>query len=1345
MIPTKKYFNLLLLLSILLPFGGESQNSNHYAFELLTENNRTNFGDVHNLYQDSAGVIWLGVYGIGLANYYGDEIKRFYLPNEGKFSQQNNVFIADDNILALNYTDKVCLFDAIKERITDTISIGSSMRVTGSIKSTAFYKHNNQNIYLWGSHSSGVKDSLGIISYRIISSSNKKPFTTLSRQALFTYGAPLLLNIETEVIYKTLDGLEVMNLDGEILRKFQINENILTNMNSLNIAIDEKNNLWYSSKFEYKSNDGKGRYSGYLYKLSYDFKEIDSIKTEVPTESYMVNDFLNEANFLKAIEVADSKVFITQNTYFDIQEGRVESINTQGIFNIDLKSINGFYTSLVDRHGVIWMGGGNNFGKLVPLGNSAYLLPSISTRNFIEDSKGIIYGTDNRYNPATQKIIDSTEWINNWYHAILKKDIIHFGRAKIDLRSQKSSKIRYNPELNAGELILEDDKGQIWQIGWDKDKIFITQNGRDSLVNTILISEFQEKPVELNDWYLRPSDKSIWLGTYGQGIFIFDSNNHTYTRFDNSATSKIPLKNNIVTCFYEDVQQNIWFGHGMGLSCISSDLDKITHYQIHPDIPDSHLIYGILPDDDGDHLWLSSDHGIYKFDMRNGTFFDFPLHEYMMDLEYNRSSYFKGSNGQLYFGSANSKLPTVSFFPDSLDYYYNNVDFSAKIIISDLKKHFHVTDSVITTSMHLQDLIEIKMLPGDQYFELLYFTSDFRNPDEVYYSHFLEGYDNSWSSPAKSKNHVRYENLPSGDYTLYLSGSLSKNQTQSNLRKIKIYVLPYWYETWWAKAFFLLIMILTLYAIYKINMNRQLERLESKRIKELDKFKSQVYTNITHEFRTPLTVILGMNDNITGHDSEKSLIKRNANQLLKLINQLLDLAKLDDAKLKMEMTSGDILAFIKIQTESFYPLANKKGIHLKYNSNNHVANVMFDELKMQQIIYNLISNAIKFTPEGGAISVSTSAIKNKNTIDLSINIKDNGIGINKSDLPYIFDRFYQSTQNKSNGKISTEGTGIGLALTKELVATMGGNIKVTSQINQGAEFQIYFPLQIADSGLLKNTINNQSNNQSNNPKKEKERSRKTDFTDLPSLLIIEDNDDVVTYLTSILEGDYVISIATDGQKGINKAMETIPDLIISDVMMPEKDGYQVCKTLKNDERTSHIPIVMLTAKIDFESKIDGFESGADAYLSKPFNKTELLIRLNKLHELRANMKKFYIGINDRPKTSNAKSKEEEFLLKLRNIVTNNLDNTGFTIPEFSKAAFFSHTQLYRKIKALTDQTPSQFISDIRLTEASKMIKSSNLSISEIAFAVGYSDPGYFTKMFKNKYGQSPSEYRLSDI
>lgn len=541
------------------------------------------------------------------------------------------------------------------------------------------------------------------------------------------------------------------------------------------------------------------------------------------------------------------------------------------------------------------------------------------------------------------------------------------------------------------------------------------------------------------------------------------------------------------------------------------------------------------------------------------------------------------------------------------------------------------------------------------------------------------------------------------------------------------------------------------------------KKAEADHLTELDDIKTKFYTNITHEFRTPLTVILGLTNPSVKFTSARikdsiPLIRRNGIRLLQLVNQMLDLSKLEANSMQVNYVQSNIIPFIHNVIEPFTHLANKKNIEFQFLTELNELIIDFDLEKMESILSNILSNALKFTPHAGSIKLYLSIFSNKkNTTNfgyspipefefnssniLKIQVEDNGPGIKSEELPHIFERFYQV---ETNSLTHNEGSGIGLLLVKELVDLLSGKLFISSSPGKGTKLTLLLPISrkaaytdYKELGLQKKLIDE---NQTTFPISAEEVSI---TKELPLLLIIEDNNDVADYIHSVVEKRYQVLRAKNGTLGINEALEQIPDIIISDILMPEKDGYEVCSVLKKDFRTSHIPIVLLTAKTDKESQITGFEKGADAYIAKPFDPRELLIRLQKLIEIRETLRAKYktLALVSDLNVKEAKDPEEQFLLKTQNILSKCHSEDNFSSDELSKQLGVSRSQLFRKLKALTGLSATHLINFYRLSVAKQKIKNTGLNISEIAYEVGFKDPAYFTRLFSKEFGNSPTSFR----
>lgn len=553
----------------------------------------------------------------------------------------------------------------------------------------------------------------------------------------------------------------------------------------------------------------------------------------------------------------------------------------------------------------------------------------------------------------------------------------------------------------------------------------------------------------------------------------------------------------------------------------------------------------------------------------------------------------------------------------------------------------------------------------------------------------------------------------------------------------------------------LLVIALQIYSSYRRRtLELRAESREAGRLAELDAFKSRFFTNISHEFRTPLTVILGMAGQLksrlgaaTGGEAEvvraAAFIQRNGEHLLRLINQILDLAKLEANTLKLNYIQGDLSTFLPYLAESLHSLADERGVVLRVEAPETPVWMDYDPERLRQVVHNLVSNAIKFTAKGGEVLLRVF----ETGPTLKFVVSDTGIGIAPEDLPHVFDRFYQASNAE---KIGAGGSGIGLSLTRELVRAMGGEITVSSTPGKGTAFTVTLPVRNRAETAAEPIIAATSPGRATPPLP----SLPAENADeLPALLIIEDNSDVAEYLRSCLHDQYHLMLAANGREGIEKALENVPDLILSDVMMPEKDGLDVCKALKNDARTSHIPIVLLTAKADVESRLAGLRRGADAYLAKPFVEEELRITVANLLEIRRKLQEKYRAADfGLPAAEPAEAQapgsvfdlEDAFLQKTIALIDENLDDAEFGNAELSRNMLMSESQLHRKIKALTNLSLSVFIRSIRLRRGRALLQTSDLAVSEIAYAVGFTDPAYFSRTFSTEFGIAPTAIRKKE-
>jgi signal transduction histidine kinase/DNA-binding response OmpR family regulator len=613
-----------------------------------------------------------------------------------------------------------------------------------------------------------------------------------------------------------------------------------------------------------------------------------------------------------------------------------------------------------------------------------------------------------------------------------------------------------------------------------------------------------------------------------------------------------------------------------------------------------------------------------------------------------------------------------------------------------------------------------------------------------------------------NRNFAHYTNVSPGDYVFCVKGSNNNGVWNEEGVSIRIIITPPWWQTWWSYTIYACFLVGLIYILRRYELNRQrlkhnweLKQMEAEKYKEIDRMKSRFFANISHEFRTPLTLIVGPAKDISEKTKDvdikrrAGIIKRNASRLYGLVNQLLDLSKLEAGELKLKASIGNIVSFVKGITLSFESIAERKDITLKVNTTKEEIETYFDKDKMAKILTNILSNAFKFTAERGEVIV---AINEMGMKSVAIKVRDTGIGISREEIPKLFDRFYQvdSSQTREH-----EGTGIGLAHTKELVELHHGTISVDSKKGEWTEFTIELPLgrdhlrsdEIVEliEQMEEETIVDEKEYLSPTTGIQAEISDDI-VDDKTMILVVEDNADVREYIKDSLGEEHRIEEAVNGEQGKRKAEEIIPDLIISDIMMPKMDGNELTRLLKNNEKTSHIPVILLTAKSEQESKIEGLVTGADDYLTKPFDTRELLVRIKNLIDQRRKLQeKFRREIIVNPGDITVTSIDEQLLQRAIDTVENNISDPAFDTTTMTKEVGVSRKLLHTKLKALTGQSTGEFIRTLRLKRAAQLLQKGYGNVTQVAYDVGFQNLSYFAKAFRRQFGQSPSQYSSQSL
>lgn len=966
--------------------------------------------------------------------------------------------------------------------------------------------------------------------------------------------------------------------------------------------------------------------------------------------------------------------------------------------------------------------------------------------------------------------------------------VVPEGKDAIWLPSEKESLIRYSKA---------DQTCQKYEVGQSFEKFARLGKAEIALVNNqneLYLYNFQReetRPFLVAGKVLNIGGKAnelfvgkngvLWIASLN-GLWKVDITAGQVTRIGQDQG----LKDKRVMCIHEMNSGKLWLGlmaGGLHIYDPQAGLEKVIDTG---NGLSNNTVVGILSDEDGDR-WVSTFSGITVLSSEGDVLFKLYEKDGLSHKEFNRYSYLKTESGQLAFGT----VAGVNILEPGAIKDFHLKKGNINIYLTEVEHFDHKSGRDISTRGQFDQLQKIILPATHRYLKLNFALSDYIHTQQQTFSYQLiasKNFDraiiaeNRWTDLGNSSE-LSLNNLPVGDHILLIRGKDQKGQVIEQMIELPLRVRPFFYKTWWFYLICTLPFLLLgfLWVWRTVDEKRRLEMEVSKRtqqieqdkavierqaseLQELDEMKSRFFTNISHEFRTPLTVITGMTSQIKQNPDQwlgkgLELIHRNSQQLLSLINQILDLRKLESGALKVHLIQSDILAYLRYITGSFAPLAQSNGIKVHFLTELSILQMDYAPDKLLHIISNLLSNAIKYTPAGGDIYVHVGEKDGNIGQRLSIQIKDTGQGISSEALPYIFDRFYQ-VENLASQK--PQGSGIGLALTHELVQLLGGSITVKSQPNKGTSFTLLFPIQ--RNAPLQNfapdstttivsdlsPITPVATHPGNDSVEDTEGSTQ-DSSSAPSLLIVEDNPDVQLYLRSCLQDHYQLMMAQNGQTGIDLALAEVPDLIISDVMMPVKNGYELCETLKQDERTSHIPIVILSAKADFESRLTGLQKRADAYLTKPFQQEELQVTLENLFAIRRELQRKYA---DAPFVLSAaiplpqegpSNLENAFLEKLRQFILDHIDDTQLSTERICQEMGMSKANIYRKLKALTNLSLSHFIRQIRLQKAQELLLDPQLNISEVAYAVGFADPYYFSRIFSETFQQSPTQFRADKI
>lgn len=850
----------------------------------------------------------------------------------------------------------------------------------------------------------------------------------------------------------------------------------------------------------------------------------------------------------------------------------------------------------------------------------------------------------------------------------------------------------------------------------------------------------------------------LWIGSETKGLSVYDLKSGKLKSYRRNMNEANGISSDFIYQIYQDHMRRVWVAtSGGGLNRYLPETDSFKVYSSkHYNLP-SDFIYGVTESRYG-FLWVATSKGISKFDVEDESFQAYDYENGFPLGEINERGLYITSDGEVFVGGIHGM---VSFWEKELQSQgsTHSLYFTALQINNQEVKVGDET-GILEKTLPFTDKIHLNHKHSVIAFN---FTSfNYQKANKSRYQYMMRGFDNNWVD-AGYRRSVSYTNLSAGNYE-FMVREIHTDGKIGATTSLSIKIDPPFYNTWWAYLIYLTIVVAILFYINRMLISKAIleenlkkEQIDKERIRELNQSKLRFFTNISHEFRTPLTLIIGQlealldESGIAQNIYNKILIAyKNSSRLKNLIDELLEFRKQELGHMKLRVNEYNFVDFVQTIYDSFKEYAQKRNINFKLVCHQNKIPLYFDARQMEKVFFNLLSNAFKFTPDGGSIYV----LVDNHDKEIVIKVLDSGEGMPSEYIDKIFDRFYQ-VDNINQQKHQHLGSGIGLALTKGIVDIHGGNIKVTSKHEEGSCFEVYIPKgkdHLNDENIIwnKEQVFELSSNarilSDTIVESDMEEPELHSILTNATVLIVEDNAEVREMLCSSFEDEYTIIAVENGQQGLEKAMEHQPDLIISDVMMPILSGTEMCEQLKGNITTSHIPVILLTAKDALEYKIEGMELGADDYITKPFNMKLLQARCRNLIKSRRSLQdKFRTNPSLGIKNITSNSLDAELLEKAIKVVEDNLDNSKFDISKFAQEMNLGRTSLYTKIKGITGQTPNEFILSSRLKKAAILLRSkSGISVSEVAYAVGFTTPRYFSKCFSDHFKISPSKYVKGD-
>ena len=1348
----------IVLLMNIMPTMGQPKS---YRFKHFTTEQGLSHHQVTSTIEDIKGFIWIGTEN-GLNRYDGYSYKPFFhVVNDSTTISSNRIkalFEDSQGNLYIGTSNGLNVYNRLKDNFSEVaIGKGLSNIQIRDIKEDAQGK-------LWIATSNGVfvLNKNKTIHYHYINNPNDKE--TLPENNI---GQVLLTN-DGSIWVGGQSYISRLNPDKKSFTHFSIQEKFKIDKDPpVNTLIeDSKGRIWFGSNQTGLSlfNQNKQQFEYYPLKA---INENDVLLNRV-------RDIQEDETGKLWLATFDGLIIFDPDSGFELKitndPNDPYSLNNNGVTSI-----------YKDKRGNYWVGvffGGINyldknfnvFKHYQYTGNNKGLAYNVIT--FIAEGKDgrIWIATDraglNVLDPTTQTFeyfkqeTPSSSAASNHIMQIEVGDnnnlwlgTLYGGLYNFDLSSKEFTEVNFNKlelndlSVNRIRSVKKDSKGNLW-IGTSAGLHYYDIKANNTLKYTANLNEIDISNT-INAIF-EDDQKNIWLAlNQSSGLIKLGDDGWEFKKYD------IPS----VQCIYQD-NDYIWLGTAAhGLYRLDTKTETIKEFSS-ANLKDGNII-GILSDN-RNNLWISSSSGLYQFNKANGSFKHLQREHGLQSDHFKRNAYLKSSNGDLYFGSP---YGMITFNPEELtDEVYAPTIELTDITIASIKRNKKVyKPSVGKTSKEGQ-----LKLPYHQNTLFIDFVAlNYSQSIKTQYSYRLEGFDD-WNYIGSNRK-ATYTNLDPGKYSFQIRATNSDGIWASESQPIIISISPPPWKTWWAYLLYTLLLIGVFYLIKQIIANRlelknelKLEHFKNEQEKEMHELKYRFFTNISHDLRTPLTLILGPLEKLIrshhGDNITRSLYNtayKNAEHLLRLVNQLMDFRKLETNHSQLRCADGNIVLFVYEIFLSFQEQARFRKIDYKFTCEEKDIKVIFDRDKVEKVFYNLLSNAFKFTPDGCNIELEIIIERDATEFftegQVKIKVKDTGIGISENALDRIFDRFSQEVNSNYTQESSS---GIGLAIAKGFIELHKGKISVDSTMGKGSNFIVQLPLghaHLNENDMLKDFQDSESESHYNKMTLESTPSniivteQNKDSKQLekqPLILLVEDNLDVQMYIAGIFNSNYRIVTANNGEEGLEKALKHHPDLIISDVMMPKMNGIELCSKIKRDIKTSHIPVILLSARTSLIFKVNGLETGADDYVGKPFPQQVLELKVQNLIESRRKLRERFVKeFNLNPSELAVTTADERFLQHIIKSIEKHMKNPEFGIEFLGREFKMTRGHLYRKIKVLTNMTATEFVRSIRLRNAANMLKNTLMNVNEVCYEIGFQDPNYYRKCFKKMYGVSPSEYR----